>query len=99
MFIIIYKLEHIEKPEQFYLQYSRRSRRRFQVHVVSLQIQTQQLSAVAPDNGRRRRGLLLAAIWWSRDTELCLRDEAEHSVLPLGFTRANPRAHRVRLHL
>lgn len=34
MFIIIYKLEHIEKPEQFYLQYSRRSRRRFQVHVV-----------------------------------------------------------------
>lgn len=55
----------------------------------SLQIQTQQLSAVAPDNGRRRRSLLLAADCY-RNTKLSLWDEAERSVLPLGFTHANP---------
>lgn len=46
----------------------------------SLQIQTQQLSAVAPDNGRRR-GLFLAGFWWTRDAKLSL---------PFGFILENP---------
>lgn len=38
-------------------------------------LQTQQLSAVAPDNSRRR-GLFLAGLWWTRDAKLSL---------PFGF--------------
>lgn len=50
------------------------------------------LSAVAPDN-RRRRGLLLAGFWWSRNAKLPSSPcgtGPERSALLLGFTCANP---------
>lgn len=54
----------------------------------SRQIQTQQLSAVALDNSRRR--FLSLAAFYYRNSKLSLWDEAEWSVLLLGFTHANP---------
>lgn len=54
------------------------------------QIQTQQLSAVALDNGSRlRQCVLLAAFRWSGSAKRFLGDEAERSLLPLGFAHAN----------